>query len=70
MSFEFKDKKFPIQTKLTAKEMETYCSIYNKEYHEIKFYSDDLYFTNVFLITFLPKDGMLKMNYYTHILMM
>lgn len=41
MVFEFKDKNFPVQTKLTAKEIETYCSIYNKEYHEIKFYSDD-----------------------------
>lgn len=43
MVFEFKDKNFPVQTKLNAKEIETYHSIYNKEYdnHEINFYSDD-----------------------------
>lgn len=41
MEFELKDKDFPAQTKLTTKEIETYCSIYNKEYdnHEIKIYS-------------------------------
>lgn len=43
MDFELKDKNFPSQTKLTAKEIETYRSIYNKEYdnHEIKIYSGE-----------------------------